>query len=97
MDWLNTVSNKSLCDWFFVMFVLNCIVGIIMILRLVSMVISSRPGLLFGSITFILTLVAAAIPIINGAFFYALCDRALPNSSLSPIKTNERNLVFGTF
>lgn len=74
------ISNKSLCDWFFVMFVLNCVASAIMLLRLVNMIMITRPGLLLGSTSFILTLVAVVIPIINGAFFYALCDRALPNT-----------------
>ena len=75
------VSNKSLCDWFFVMFILNCVAGGIMLLRLINMMMNSRAGLLLGSATFILTLVAVLIPVINGAFFYALCDRALPRST----------------
>ena len=80
MEWLDMISNKSLCDWFFVMFVLNCVASAIMLLRLVNMIMITRPGLLLGSTSFILTLVAVVIPIINGAFFYALCDRALPNT-----------------
>jgi hypothetical protein len=80
MEWLDMISNKSLCDWFFVMFVLNCVASAIMLLRLVNIIMITRPGLLLGSTSFILTLVAVVIPIINGAFFYALCDRALPNT-----------------
>ena len=99
MAWLEMISNKSICDWFFVMFVLNCIASVIMLVRLVHMIMITRPGVLLGSVTFILTVVAVAIPVINGAFFYALCDRALPppENGVFPIRTNERNLVFGTF
>ena len=74
------VSNKSLCNWFFIMFILNCVAAGIMFLRLISILMNSRSGLLLGSASFILTLVAVVIPVINGAFFYALCDRALSNT-----------------
>jgi hypothetical protein len=101
MAWLQMISNKSLCDWFFIMFILNCVAGLIMLLRLVYVIMITRPGILFGSLTFILTIVAVAIPIVNGAFFYALCDRTLlapvDDPKITPIRTNERNLVFGTF
>jgi hypothetical protein len=80
MEWLDMVSNKSLCNWFFIMFVLNCVAAGIMLLRLISILMNSRSGLLLGSASFILTLVAVVIPVINGAFFYALCDRALSNT-----------------
>jgi hypothetical protein len=78
------------------MFILNCIVSVVMLIRLIVIIYTTRPGLLVGSAAFFITLLAVAIPVINGAFFYALCDRALPDTlSGTPIKTNERNIVFG--
>ena len=99
MVWLESVSNSSLCDWFYLMFILNSIVGVIMIIRIVVMLFYTRPGILVGSAAFFITLLAVVVPVINGAFFYALCDRALPNTkpTQQPIKSGERNLVFGTF
>ena len=100
MVWLESVSNTSLCNWFYLMFILNLIVSVVMIVRIIVMLVYTRPGILMGSMAFILTVLAVTIPVINGAVFYALCDRALPADLISvpqPIKTNERNLVFGTF
>ena len=74
---LESVSNKSLCDWFYLMFILNSIVSAVMIVRIIVMLFKTRPGILLGSMSFILTVLALAIPVINGAVFYALCDRAL--------------------
>jgi hypothetical protein len=82
------------------MFILNSIVSVVMIIRIVIMLVYTRPGILMGSMAFILTVLAVAIPVINGAVFYALCDRALIGTIpdvVQPIPTNERNLVFGTF
>ena len=99
MVWLESVSNKSLCDWFYLMFILNSIVSVVMIVRIVIMLFNTRPGILIGSVSFFLTVLAVAIPAINGAVFYALCDRALVDKRdvAQPIKSSERNLVFGTF
>jgi hypothetical protein len=79
MVWLNSVSNVSLCGWFYIMFIVNSVVSVIMLIRVIAMIIYTRPGLLVGSATFFLMLLALAVPVINGAFFYALCDRALPH------------------
>ena len=76
-DLLNSVSNTSLCTWFYVMFILNCVVAVIMLIRVVHMLSVVKAGLGLGSITFILALVSITIPLVNGAFFYALCDRSL--------------------
>jgi hypothetical protein len=59
------------------MFILNSIVSAVMIVRIIVMLFKTRPGILLGSMSFILTVLALAIPVINGAVFYALCDRAL--------------------
>jgi len=74
---LSSVSNASLCNWFYLMFILNCVVAAIMLVRVVYMLSASKAGLGLGSVTFILALVSITIPLVNGAFFYALCDRAL--------------------
>jgi len=100
MAFLESISNVTLCDWFYIMFIANSIVGVIMLIRIVIMLMYTRPGILLGSGLFFITLLAVIVPVINGAFFYALCDRALIGTPISvpqPIKSGERNLVFGTF
>ena len=74
---LNSVSNTSLCNWFYIMFILNCVVAAIMLVRVIHMLSVTKAGLGLGSITLILAIVSVTIPLVNGAFFYALCDRSL--------------------
>ena len=98
MIWLQSVSNNSVCTWFYIMFVINCIVSAIMIIRLIFMIIYTRPGLLIGSATFFITLLAVAVPVINGAFFYVLCDRALPRTNVAELSDiAKRAEIYGTF
>lgn len=86
MGLLNSVSNKSVCDWFYLMFIINCVASAVMLVRLVTMIIYTKPGLLLGSLTFFIMIIAVAVPVINGAFFYALCDRALkPEVPVTPL------------
>jgi hypothetical protein len=69
-----------------------------MIIRLISMILYVRPGLLIGSVTFFVTLLAVAVPVINGAFFYALCDRALPRTNVAELSDiAKRAEIYGTF
>lgn len=76
-DALKPVSNSSLCTWFYLMFMINLIVASIMVIRLVYMLVKSKVGLGLGSVTVLLTVVSVMVPLVNGAFFYALCDRSL--------------------
>ena len=64
-------------------------VAVIMLVRTVFLINSSKPGLGPGSIIFILTLVSLIIPVVNGAFFYALCDRSLGSESVPMVPTTD--------
>ena len=76
-DLLNSVSNASLCNWFYFMFLLNCLVAVVMLFRVIHLLYVSKAGLGLGSLTFLLTVLSLIFPLVNGAFFYALCDRSL--------------------
>jgi hypothetical protein len=82
-DALKPVSNSSLCTWFYLMFMINLIFASIMVIRLMYLLVKSKVGLVLGSVTFLLTLVSVAVPLVNGAFFYALCDRSLNGTNSS--------------
>jgi len=98
MAWLNFVSNASICQWFYAMFILNSIVSVIMVIRVVIMLMYTKPGILMGSATFFISLLFIIVPVINGAFFYALCDRALVTNSEAPVpESNRNNLILGKF
>jgi len=86
MGAFDSISNKTVCDWFYIMFIINCVASAVMLVRLIVMIIYTKPGILLGSLTFFITIIAVAVPIINGAFFYTLCDRALsPNAKVTPL------------
>jgi hypothetical protein len=85
MVWLESVSSASVCYWFYIMFVVNCVVALIMVVRIIVLIAYTRPGLLIGSASFFITLLAVVVPIINGAFFYTLCDRSI-GSGVDPNK-----------
>ena len=99
MAWLDFVSNASICQWFYVMFILNSIVSVIMVIRVVMMLMYTKPGILMGSATFFISLLFIIVPVINGAFFYALCDRSLVSNSQAPQapESNMNNLILGKF
>ena len=78
---LSSVPNTSLCTWFYVMFLVNCFVGLIMLIRVIHMLSTVKAGFGLGSLAFILTLISITISVVNGAFFYALCDRSLNKNS----------------
>jgi hypothetical protein len=97
MAWLDFVSNVSICQWFYVMFILNSIISVIMVVRVVFMLMYTKPGILMGSATFFISLLAIVVPVINGAFLYALCDRALNTNSESVTESKNNDLVLGKF
>ena len=84
MGALDFISNKTVCDWFYIMFIVNCIASTVMLIRLIAMIIYTKPGILLGSFTFFITIIAASVTIINGAFFYTLCNRALLSNQEYP-------------
>lgn len=81
-DALKPVSNSSLCTWFYLMFMINLIFASIMVIRLVYILVKSKVGVVVGSVAFLLTAVTVIVQLVNGAFFYALCDRSLNSSSV---------------
>lgn len=97
MAWLDFVSDVSICQWFYVMFILNAIISAVMIVRVFLMLMTTKPGILMGSATFFISLIAIILPVINGAFFYALCDRALVGNSESVTESKNNDLVLGSF
>ena len=99
MAWLNFVSDVSICQWFYAMFILNSIISVVMVVRVVFMLINTKPSILMGSATFFISLIAIIVPVINGAFFYALCDRALVSKQAPapPQPSPNNNLILGKF
>jgi hypothetical protein len=87
MDALNTalegVSDKSLCNWFFFMYVLAVIgaaLQVVMIIINTTVYLRSKihpsvkAGFLFGTL---MALVVLGIAVTNSLFLYSLCDRSL--------------------
>ena len=79
---LKSVSDKSLCDWFFSMYVLTLVLASFQVIHLVLTV----SGLFYmkgtgpkvaASVAIITSLILLGIAVFNSLFLYSLCNRSL--------------------
>ena len=86
---LEGVSNQSLCNWFFFMYVLalvGAVLQVVMIIINTTMFLRSKihasvkGGFLVGTL---MALVVLGIAVTNSLFLYSLCDRSLVKHSVA--------------
>ena len=84
---LKSVSDQSLCNWFFFMYILAVVGAALQVVMIIinatvylrSKVHSSMKGaFLFGTL---MALVVLGIAVTNSLFLYSLCDRSLVKNS----------------
>jgi len=83
-NFLKTIPDKSLCDWFFLMYILAVVAGSFQLIMLVSQTMMfmrlsfvktpAKIGYLIGILISIAILMVA---VFNSLFLYSLCDRSL--------------------
>jgi hypothetical protein len=83
-DFLKTIPDKSLCDWFFFMYILAVVAGSFQLIMLVSQTMMfmrlsfvktpQKIAYMLGILVALTLLVAA---VFNSLFLYSLCDRSL--------------------
>jgi hypothetical protein len=84
---LDGVSNKSLCDWFFFMYVLALVGAVLQVVMIIinttTFLRSKIPGSIKGAfiVGTIMAIVVLGIAVTNSLFLYSLCDRSLSNKS----------------
>ena len=79
-DMTKNISNSTICDWYFYLYLINAGVFIIFFLSIVvSLIFSSKVRNMFG-LTFTIQVITMAISLVSSLFFYLMCDRALLKS-----------------
>ena len=86
MEGLNTflksVSDKSLCGWFFTMYVLTLVLGTFQVIHVVMIMsglfyIKGTGPKVIASVAVIASLIMLGIAVFNSLFLYSLCERSL--------------------
>jgi membrane protein YdbS with pleckstrin-like domain len=75
-DFLAGVSNKSLCNWFFTMFVL-ALVGAVYQFMYMLFAITMMKNKGYGFLLVFVTALVLSISCFQALFLYSLCDRSL--------------------
>ena len=70
------IPNRTICDWFFALFVLNCIGAVLMVISLGLLMKllksnSAKAFIVLGKF------VEISIVLVTSAFLYTMCNRAL--------------------
>ena len=82
MDLFQSITNTTICTWFYYFFVLNFIVFILFILSLLYIIVFFRKYInRRGSGALFSYGVGITITIINTLFFYLMCNRTLETKS----------------
>jgi hypothetical protein len=73
-DFAKSISNQTLCTYFFVLFVvITTILGLVILVDIWAL--RNRPGTLLSVL--LRTLPTATLAIVNSLFLYLLCSRSL--------------------
>jgi hypothetical protein len=76
-EWMEKISSKSICTWYYAFFIINFIIAGFALIGLI-VGLFALPGpfwlRLLNSVTGI---VGLSIAVVNGLFFYLMCDRSL--------------------
>jgi hypothetical protein len=80
-EWTKKIPNWLICDWFFLFFVMNAFILVLLLLSIIYMTVSST---LPKNIRFTTLFMLVAQLLISGTgtlFYYLLCDRSLKPSA----------------
>jgi hypothetical protein len=76
-QWTRQISNSTVCDWYYILFLLNAFVAVVAVLGTLMVVFGMKlqKGLAFAfGFQGLLTI---AIATISSLFMYLVCDRSL--------------------
>uniref|UniRef100_A0A6C0I7T3 Uncharacterized protein n=1 Tax=viral metagenome TaxID=1070528 RepID=A0A6C0I7T3_9ZZZZ len=74
-QWMQSISNTSICFYFYIVFLLVAIGAGIVLLSDISLFISSRGR--SGLMLLFRSFIVLALPLVNALFLYILCSRSL--------------------
>ena len=76
-EWMEKISSKSICTWYYAFFIINFIIaGFALIGLILGLFMSSGPFWM-KFLNTVTGMVGLSIAVVNGLFFYLMCDRAL--------------------
>jgi len=75
--WMKSISNKSICSWYYAFFVINAIVASLSMVILVLKLAIARKNVIDILSDSLSSFLVFAIGVVNALFFYLMCDRTL--------------------
>lgn len=73
-DWMKGISNETICDYYYVMFIImSVLVAIVLVSEVMAYSRNPKAGL--GSL--LRTLPTLVLAVVNTLFIYIICSRAL--------------------
>lgn len=74
---MKSISNKSICAWYYAFFVINAIVASLSMVILVLKLAIARKNVIDILSDSLSSFLVFAIGVVNALFFYLMCDRTL--------------------
>ena len=75
--WTKNISNRSICDWFYIFFLANVIIIFLVIGAGLYAVISKGSSKIFTGSNIFFALLQLIVSGTNMLFFFLICDRSL--------------------
>jgi len=76
-DWMKTIPNWAICNWFYIFFVVNLIVVVLVIGGAAYALVSKRGAKLFTPTNTFFALLQLVVAGTNTLFYFLICDRSL--------------------
>jgi hypothetical protein len=75
--WTKQIPSSTICNWYYLLFVINVVVFALLIISIVILAVSrgTKGGAFI--VQFLTNLVLAVFAGTNSLFYYLMCDRAL--------------------
>ena len=72
-EWSSSISNSSVCTWFFILATIDAIIGVAVILLAMNMLLKSK----INSVNMIMLTLGALGAFANSWFLFLICNRSL--------------------
>ena len=83
-EWMKNISSETVCNFFYIFFVVNAVFVALAILGLIGMAGFAKKLGMGGIATGFYGVLLAALAATQTLFFYLICDRALLASKAAP-------------
>jgi hypothetical protein len=76
-EWMQKISSQSVCTWYYAFFIINFIIAGFAFIGLILGLVMSTGPFWMKFLNTITGMIGLSIAVVNGLFFYLICDRAL--------------------